>query len=75
MEYLYKDKQLPTKEEKAAKKEQARLDAEQNLTARKKVEDAFRSNSSGQRQSALHEKTNHDVAALPHSWPTCARNT
>jgi hypothetical protein len=44
MEYLYKNKQPPTKEERAAKKEKARWEAEQNLTARKKVDDAFRSN-------------------------------
>ena len=44
MEYVYKDKQQPTKEERVAKKEKARSDAEQNLTARKKVDDAFRSN-------------------------------
>ncbi|MBR1272761.1 hypothetical protein JQ629_35325 [Bradyrhizobium sp. AUGA SZCCT0222] len=44
MEYIYKDKQQPTKEERVAKKEKARWDAEQNLTARKKVDDAFRSN-------------------------------
>jgi hypothetical protein len=44
MEYVYKDKQQPTKEERVAKKEKARWDAEQNLTARKKVDDAFRSN-------------------------------
>jgi hypothetical protein len=44
VEYVYKDKQQPTKEERVAKKEKAHRDAEQNLTARKKVEDAFRSN-------------------------------
>ena len=44
MEYVYQDKQPPSKEEQVAKKEKARLDAEQNLTARKKVDDAFRSN-------------------------------
>ena len=35
MKYVHKDKQ-PTKEERMAKKEKARWDAEQNLTARKK---------------------------------------
>ncbi|MGH6708980.1 MAG: hypothetical protein ACREEK_08415 [Bradyrhizobium sp.] len=44
MESVYKDRQQPTKEERVAKKEKARLDAEQNLTARKKIDDAFRSN-------------------------------
>jgi hypothetical protein len=44
MEYIYKDKQQPTKEERVTKKEKARWDAEQNLTARKKADDAFRSN-------------------------------
>jgi hypothetical protein len=32
MEYVYKDKQRPTKEERVAKKEKARRDAKQNLT-------------------------------------------
>ena len=44
MEHVNKEKQQPTKEEREAKKEKARRDAEQNLTARKKVDDAFRSN-------------------------------
>ena len=44
MDYVYKDKQHPTKEERLAKKEKARSDAEQNLNARKKLDDAFRSN-------------------------------
>lgn len=44
MEYVYKDKLPPTKDERVAKKEKARGDAEQNLAARKKVDDAFRSN-------------------------------
>jgi len=44
MEYIYKDKQPPTKDECVAKKEKARWNAEQNLSARKKVDDAFRSN-------------------------------
>jgi hypothetical protein len=42
--YVYKDKQQPAKEERVAKKEKARWDAEQNRTARKKVDNAFRSN-------------------------------
>ena len=44
MEYVYKDRQQPTKEERVAKKEKARWDAQHNLTARKKADDAFRSN-------------------------------
>jgi hypothetical protein len=44
MEYVHKDKQQPTKEERVAKKEKARWDAEQNLAALKNVDDAFRSN-------------------------------
>jgi hypothetical protein len=44
MEYVYKDKHQPTNEERAAKKEKARWDAEQNMTARKKLDEAFRSN-------------------------------
>lgn len=44
MEYVYKDKQQPTKDERLAKKEKARWDAEQNVTERKKSDDAFRSN-------------------------------
>ena len=44
MEYIYKDKQPPTKDERVAKKEKARWNAEQNLSARKNVDDAFRSN-------------------------------
>jgi hypothetical protein len=44
MEYVYKDKHQPTKAERAAKKEEARWDAEENMVARKKVEDVFHSN-------------------------------
>ena len=44
MDYEAQDKQLPTKEEREAKKAKARWDAEQNLTARKKSDDAFREN-------------------------------
>jgi hypothetical protein len=44
MEYEAQEKRLPTKEEREAKKEKARWDAEQNLTARKKLDDAFREN-------------------------------
>lgn len=35
---------MPTKEEREAKKAKARKEAEQNLTARKKSDDAFRTN-------------------------------
>ena len=44
MEYVYKDKHHLTKQEPAAKKEKDRGDAEQNMTARKKLDEAFRSN-------------------------------
>ena len=44
MEYEDQEKRLPTKKEREAKKEKARWDAEQNLTARKKLDDAFREN-------------------------------
>ena len=44
MDYEAKEKRLPTKEEREAKKAKARQDAEQNLTARKKSDDAFREN-------------------------------
>ena len=44
MEHVYKDKQQPTKEERAAKKDKARWDAEENMAARKKGEEAFKSN-------------------------------
>ena len=44
MNYEAQEKRLPTKEEREAKKAKARWDAEQNLTARKKLDDAFRDN-------------------------------
>ncbi len=44
MEYEAQERRLPTKEEREAKKAKARWDAEQNLTARKKSDDAFRAN-------------------------------
>jgi hypothetical protein len=42
--YQTGDKHPLTKEERAAKKEQSRKDAETVLTARKKADDAFRAN-------------------------------
>jgi len=44
MDYETQDRRLPTKEEREAKKEQARRDAEKALAARKKEDDAFRAN-------------------------------
>ncbi len=44
MDYEAKEKRLPTKEEREAKKAKARRDAEQNLTPRKRSDDAFREN-------------------------------
>ena len=44
MDYETQEKQPPTKEEREAKKAQARKDAEQALIARKKADDAFRAN-------------------------------
>ena len=44
MEYEAQERRLPTKEEREAKKEKARKEAELNLTARKKSDDAFRAN-------------------------------
>ena len=44
MDYETQEKQLPTKQEREAKKEQARKDAEKALIARKKADDAFRAN-------------------------------
>ena len=38
------EKRPPTKEEREAKKEKARWDAEKNLAARKQADDAFRAN-------------------------------
>jgi hypothetical protein len=42
MNYQNREKRLPTKEEREAKKEQNRKDAEMVLAARKKADDAFR---------------------------------
>jgi hypothetical protein len=44
MDYESQEKQPPTKQEREAKKAQAREDAEQALIARKKADDAFRAN-------------------------------
>ena len=44
MDYETQEKQPPTKEEREAKKAQARKDAEQALISRKKADDAFRAN-------------------------------
>jgi hypothetical protein len=44
MDYEAQERRLPTKEERAAKKQQAREDAEKELAARKKEDDAFRAN-------------------------------
>jgi hypothetical protein len=44
MDYEAQEKRLPTKEEREAKKEKARSEAEQNITARKRLDDAFRAN-------------------------------
>ena len=44
MDYETREKQPPTKEEREAKKVQARKDAEQALIARRKADDAFRAN-------------------------------
>jgi hypothetical protein len=44
MNYQNREKRLPTKEEREAKKEQNRKDAEIVLAARKKADDAFRAN-------------------------------
>jgi hypothetical protein len=44
MDYEVQERRLPTKEERAAKKQQAREDAEKELAARKKQDDAFRAN-------------------------------
>ena len=44
MDYETQEKPRPTKEEREAKKEQARKDAEKALIARKKADDAFRAN-------------------------------
>jgi hypothetical protein len=44
MDYETREKTPPTKEEREARKEQARKDAEKALVARKKADDAFRAN-------------------------------
>ena len=44
MDYESQEKLPPTKEEREAKKAKARRDAEQNIIARKKSDDAFRAN-------------------------------
>ena len=44
MDYESQEKLPPTKEEREAKKAKARWDAEQNIIARKKSDDAFRAN-------------------------------
>ena len=44
MDYKTQEKLPPTKEEREAKKERARKDAEKALIARKKEDDAFRAN-------------------------------
>jgi len=44
MEYETRQKPPPTKQEREARKAQARQDAEQALIARKKADDAFRAN-------------------------------
>ncbi|MBT1512579.1 hypothetical protein KIP88_18920 [Bradyrhizobium sp. SRL28] len=44
MDYETHEKLRPTKEEREAKKEQARKDAEKALIARKKADEAFRAN-------------------------------
>ena len=44
MDYKTQDRPPPTKEEREARKAQARKDAEKALIARKKADDAFRAN-------------------------------
>ena len=44
MDYKPQEKQPSTKQEREAKKAQARWDAEKALVARKKADDAFRAN-------------------------------
>lgn len=44
MDYETQEKLPPTKEEREAKKEKARWDAEPNLIARKRADEAFRAN-------------------------------
>jgi len=44
MDYETQEKLPPTREERAAKKEKARQEAEEALAARKKEDEAFRAN-------------------------------
>ena len=44
MDYETREKRAPTKEEREAKKDKARREAEKALAARKKEDDAFRTN-------------------------------
>ena len=44
MDYETREKLPPTKEQREAKKEQSRKDADEALAARKKADDAFRAN-------------------------------
>ena len=44
MHYETNEKQPSTKEEREAKKERARIDAEKALVARKRADEAFRAN-------------------------------
>jgi hypothetical protein len=44
MDYETQEKRPPTKEEREAKKQKARQEAEKTLAARKKEDDAFRAN-------------------------------
>ena len=44
MDYKTQDRPSPTKEEREARKAQARKDAENALIARKKADEAFRAN-------------------------------
>jgi len=44
MDYQTQEKTPPTKEEREAKKEKARIEAEKALAARKKQDEAFRAN-------------------------------
>jgi hypothetical protein len=57
MDYEAKEKRLPTKEEREAKKAKARWDAEQNLTARKNLDD-FRENFERLKAERLARKKN-----------------
>ena len=47
MDYETREKRPPTKEEREAKKDKARREAEKALAARKKEDDAFRANLKG----------------------------